>query len=142
MHITLGDRREAESLVRKALVAAPELPEAMALLAYLEATDPRKVGPDHLRNCLKMVDMAIGKDPMCKKAHFYRAEMRKRLEDHEGAIRDLRVAVMNDHDDVEAQRELHVYETKLRDGTIQISSLSPFEGTKKSESFLDKLRKK
>jgi Tfp pilus assembly protein PilF len=142
MHVTLGDRAEAESLVRKALVAAPGFPEAMALLAYLEAMDSRKGGAEHLRNCLKMVDMAVGKDPMCRRAHYYRAELKRKMEDHEGAIRDLRVAVTNDPDDVDAQRELRVYETKIRDGTIEIRSLSPFGGTKKPEGFFDRLRKK
>lgn len=142
MHLTLGDRTQAEGLVRKSLIASPGFPEAMALLAYLEMMDPRKSQPEHLRNCLKMVDMAIGKDPMCRRAHFYRAQMRKKLEDHEGAIRDLRAAVANDADDVEAQRELRVYDTKLRDGTIQIRSLSPAGGTKRPDGFFDKLRKR
>ena len=143
MHVTLGDRPQAESLARKALVASPGFPEAMALLAYLEVLDPRRSQqPEHVRACLKKVEMAIGKDPMCRRAHYYRAQLKKRLEDHEGAIRDLRVAVTNDPDDVEAQRELRVYETKLRDGTIQIRSLSPSGGTKKAEGFFDRLRKK
>jgi curved DNA-binding protein CbpA len=142
MHLTLGDRREAEALVRKALGAAPGFPEAIALLAHLEATDSRKATRDHLRNCLKMVDLAISKDPMCRRAHFYRAEMEKKLDDHEGAIRDLRAAVANDPDDVEAQRELRVYETKIRDGSIQIRSMSPSGGTKKAEGFFDRLLKK
>jgi len=143
MHVTLGDRAQAEALARRALVAAPGFPEAMALLAYLELLDGRKSQqPEHVRNCLKMVDMALGKDPMCRRGHFYRAMMKKRLEDDEGAIYDLRTAVTHDPDDVEAQRELRVYETKLRDGTLQIRSLSPAGGTKKSESFFDRLRKK
>ena len=79
---------------------------------------------------------------MCRRAHYYRAELKKKMEDHEGAIRDLRVAVTNDPDDVDAQRELRVYETKIRDGTIEIRSLSPFGGTKKPEGFFDRLRKK
>ena len=143
MHLTLGDRPEAEGLVRKSLVASPGFPEAMALLAYLEMLDTKKSQqPEHLRNCLKMVDMAIGKDPMCRRAHFFRAQMKKKLEDHEGAIRDLRAAVTNDPDDVEAQRELRVYETKLRDGTIQLRSMSPAGGTKRPDGFFGKLRKK
>jgi curved DNA-binding protein CbpA len=143
MHVTLGDRGEAEALVRKALVASPELPEAMALLAFLEASSGKKSQqPEHLRKCLQMADMAIGKDPMCRRAHYYRAELKKRMEDHEGAIRDLRIAVTNDPDDVEAQRELRAYEKKLRDGTIQIRSLSPFGGTKKPDGFFDRLRGK
>jgi hypothetical protein len=142
MHVTLGDRAAAEGLVRKALVASPGFPEAMALLAYLEAFDSRKGHPDHLHAALKMIDMAIGKDPMCKRAHFYRAELRKRVEDHEGAIRDLRTAVTNDPDDVDAQRELRLYEKKIRDGTIELRSLSPSGGTKRPEGFFERLRKK
>ena len=115
----------------------------MALLAYLEMMDGRKAQqPEHLRNCLKMLDMALGKDALCRRGHFYRAQLKKKMEDHEGAIRDLRAAVTNDPDDVEAQRELRVYETKLRDGTIQIRSFSPSGGTKKPEGFFDRLRKK
>ena len=89
-----------------------------------------------------MLDMAIGKDPMCRRGHYYRAEVKKRMEDHDGAIRDLRLAVTNDPDDVDAQRELRVYETRLRDGSIQLRSMSPFGGTKKPEGFFDRLRKK
>lgn len=142
MHLTLGDRAQAEALTRKALVAAPGLPEATALLAYLEAADPKRGQSEHLRACLKMLDMAIGRDPMCRRGHYYRAILKKRIEDHEGAIRDLRVAVTNDPDDGDAQRELRVYESKLRDGTIQIRSLSPSGGMKKPEGFFDRLRKK
>ncbi len=89
-----------------------------------------------------MVDMALGKDPTCRHGHFFRAQIKKRMEDHEGAIRDLRSAVTNDPDDVEAQRERRVYETKLRDGSIQIRSLSPSGGTKRPEGFFDRMRKK
>jgi hypothetical protein len=141
MHVTLGDRKEADALVRKALAAAPGMPEAIALLAYLEANDARKANTEHFYNCLKMVDVAISKNPMCKRAHFFRAIIGKKLEDHEGAIRDLKVAVTNDPDDVEAQRELRVYESKVRDGTIKLRSMSPSGGMKK-ESFFDRLRKK
>jgi tetratricopeptide (TPR) repeat protein len=85
--------------------------------------------------------MAIGADPMCRRAHYYRALLQKRLGEHEGAIRDLRAAVTNDPDDVDAQRELRIYEQKLRDGTVQIRSMSPFPG-KKPDGFFERLRKK
>jgi tetratricopeptide (TPR) repeat protein len=142
MHVTLGERAEAEVLARKAVVASPKMAEARALLAYLESLDPKRGGKeDHLRSCVRTLDVAIGSDPSCPHAHYYRAMLQKRLEEHEGAIRDLRVAVTNDPDDAEALRELKIYETKLRDGTIQLRSLSP-TGTKKPEGFFDRLRKK
>ena len=142
MHLTLGDRLQAEGIVRKALVAAPGNPDAMALLAHLESLDPRRAVPERLNALVKVLDMAIGKDPMCKRAHYFRALMKKKQGDHESAIRDLRVAVTNDPDDVDAQRELKVYETKLRDGTIVLRSFSPAGGTKKPEGFFERLRKK
>ena len=143
MHLTIGDRGQAEVLARKALVASQGMPDATALLVYLEATDPRRGTPEHLRASLKMIDMAINKDPQtCRRGHFYRAELKKRLEDHEGAIRDLRIAVTNDPDDPDAERELKLYEKRVREGVIQIRSLSPSGGVKKPEGFFDRLRKK
>jgi curved DNA-binding protein CbpA len=141
MHLTLGDRETAETVARKAVVAAPSMGEARALLAHVESLDPRRNKEDHVRTLVKTIDMAIGQDPMCRRAHYYRGLLQKRLGEHEGAIRDLRVAVTNDPDDVEAQRELRVYEQKLRDGTIQIRSMSPFPG-RKPDGFFDRLRKK
>jgi hypothetical protein len=141
MHVTLGERAEAETLARKAVVASPKMAEARALLAYLESLDPKRGKEDHLRSCVRTLDVAIGSDPQCAHAHYYRAMLQKRLEEHEGAIRDLRVAVTNDPDDAEALRELKIYETKLRDGTIQLRSASP-TGTKKPEGFFDRLRTK
>jgi curved DNA-binding protein CbpA len=141
MHLTLGDRETAESLARKAVVSAPTMGEARALLAHIESLDPRRGKEEHVRSCVKTIDMALGQDPMCRRAHYYRALLQKRLGEHEGAIRDLRVAVTNDSDDVDAQRELRVYEQKLREGTIQIRSMSPFPG-RKADGFFDRLRKK
>jgi regulator of sirC expression with transglutaminase-like and TPR domain len=115
--------------------------EARALLAHIESLDPRRGKEEHLRSCVKTIDMAIGADPMCRRAHYYRALLQKRLGEHEGAIRDLRAAVTNDPDDVDAQRELRIYEQKLRDGTVQIRSMSPFPG-KKPDGFFERLRKK
>ena len=141
MHLTLGDRESAETVARKAVVAAPMMGEARALLAHIESLDPRRGKEEHLRSCVKTIDMAIGADPMCRRAHYYRALLQKRLGEHEGAIRDLRAAVTNDPDDVDAQRELRIYEQKLRDGTVQIRSMSPFPG-KKPDGFFERLRKK
>jgi hypothetical protein len=140
MHLTLGDREEAEELARKALVAAPGHPEATALLAYLEAMDPRMRSAEHTNAQIKMLEMAIAKDPMCRRAHYFRAILYKKVENHDDAIKDLRVAVTNDPDDREAQRELRIYEQKLREGIIQLRSMSPFP--KKEKGFLDRILSK
>jgi tetratricopeptide (TPR) repeat protein len=140
MHFVLGERDQALGFARKAFADAPEMPEAMAFLAYLEALGSTEDA--FLRDLLKMIDTAVAKDDTCRRGRFYRAEIKKRLEDHHGAIRDLRVAVTNDPDDADAQRELRAYEQKVRDGTIELRSMSPFGGTPKPSGLMDRLRGK
>jgi tetratricopeptide (TPR) repeat protein len=142
MHFVLGERDQAVTLTRKALSDSPGMPEAMAFLAYLEALGLADGQDDLLRDFLRMIDAAIRLDDTCRRGRFYRAEMRKRLGDHEGAIQDLRVAVMNDPDDAAAQRALRAYEQKLRDGSIVIRSMSPAGGTPKPVGLIDRLRGK
>jgi tetratricopeptide (TPR) repeat protein len=142
MHFVLGERDQALAFARKALSEAPTMPEAMAFLGYLEAIGLGKDQEDLLRDFLKMIDAALVRDETCRRGRFYRAELKKRLGDHEGAIRDLRLAVTQDPDDAAAQRELKVYEQKVREGALVVRSMSPFGGTPKPVGFLDRLRNK
>jgi curved DNA-binding protein CbpA len=142
MHMTLGERARAEDFVRRALVAQPDLSEAQAFLAYCEGLDPRFGSEDFLRGKVRAIDQVLARDPMTPRAHYYRAELCKRAGDHDEAVHDLRIAVTNDPDDVDAQRELKLYEKKLRDGVLQLRSLSPFPGLKKEKGLLDRFLKK
>jgi tetratricopeptide (TPR) repeat protein len=135
MHFVLGDHEQALAHAEKALALERGMPDAMALLAYLRMLG---LGPEqgHLvYKALEVVNLAIGKKDSCKRGYYYRAEIKKRLEDHEGAIEDLRLAVAQDPADVDACRELRIYEQKLRDGSL---------GTEASHkaSLMDRLRGK
>ncbi len=142
MHFVLGERVRAVGIVRQALAVAPSLPAAMALLAYLEALGTRKGQESYLRDLLRMVDTALVKDDRCKRGRLARAEIKKRLGDHEGAIRDLRAALRNDPDDADAGHELAVYERKVRDGTVLIRSAPEQGGTERPSGIVDWLRGK
>jgi tetratricopeptide (TPR) repeat protein len=140
MHFVLGDTAKAIECVRGALATDPGLPEAKALLAYLLMfrLDP----PDDeagLRDSLSLVDSAIRQNGTCRRAHFYRAEIKRRLEDHEGAIADFRIAVAHDANDVDARRELRIYEQKVKDGTI---ALGEGGSRGKRQGLLDRIRGK
>jgi tetratricopeptide (TPR) repeat protein len=139
MHCVLGDREEAMAHARKALLKEPGMPEAMALLAYLQILGPSSEEASVLQRSLDLANAAIGKKASCRRGHFYRAEIKKRMDDDEGAIHDLRVAVASDPNDVEARRELRIYEQKLKDGSVKLGVASSGEHHK-SKGLLDRLR--
>ena len=144
MHLTLGDRLQAEGLARKALGRLAGAPggDGAARVPGGDRPAPRAerappgVAQDDRHGHREGPDVQAS--PLLPR----RDQEARSRGNHEGAIRDLRVAVTNDPDDVDAQRELRLYEKKLRDGTIQIRSLSPSGGIKKPEGFFDRLRKK
>jgi len=105
MYFVMGERQEAAACARKALAASPKMPAAMALLAAIEAAG---VTDDEgkLREIVKRLDAILAWDPKCRRGHLYRARVRKRLGDNDGAVGDLRQAVARDPDDADAAREL------------------------------------
>jgi tetratricopeptide (TPR) repeat protein len=140
MHFVLGDREQATLHAERALAHERAMPEAMALLAYLRMLG---LGPEQdnlVHKSLDLVNAAIAKKDSCKRAYFYRAEIKKRLEDHEGAIDDLRAAVAQDPNDVDACRELRIYEQKLRDGSVKLGA-PPSGQPKASKGLMDRLRR-
>jgi len=142
LHFRVGDLVSAERSARGALVLAPGTPALQALVACLEALDPARQERGHLEACLARVDDALARDPACRRGHTLRALVKKQLEDHDGAIRDLGVAVAKDADDLEARRELGAYEQRLRVGSLVDRSLSPPGGTPKPIGLFEWLGKK
>lgn len=118
MHLVLGDRDPAVSFAKRALSIEPEMPDARALLAYLGALALDSGQEAQLRDSLSRIDAALREKDTCRRGHYYRAAIRSRLEDHEGAISDLREALLQDPNDVEALAELRDYEQQLKDGTV------------------------
>jgi tetratricopeptide (TPR) repeat protein len=141
MHFVLGENAQAIQSARRAVALDRELPEASALLAYFQAIGLDPDEDAYIQDSLSLVNRALLKKETCRRGHYYRAEIKKRLEDHEGAIRDLRIAVAQDPNDVEARRELRVYEQKVSDGSITLG-LGSSGSNKTSKGLLDRLRGK
>jgi hypothetical protein len=141
MHFVLGETELACASARRAYALDRELPEAMALLAFFQAIGLDSEQDPYIQDSLALVNCALRKKATCRRGHYYRAEIKKRLEDHEGAIADLRIAVAQDSNDVEARRELRVYEQKVRDGTVTLG-LGSSGSNRTSKGLLDRLRRK
>jgi hypothetical protein len=126
MNFLLGDRRQALEFVKTALEHAPKMPAAMVLLAALEATNVSKGQEEKLQPILKRLDSILLRDPACRRGHAYRGTIRRRAGDLDGAIDDLRLAVEQDPEDVDAARELKITERTAKQ-------------PKAATSFLDRL---
>ncbi len=124
MHLVLGDRDPAIAFAKRALTIEPEMPDARALLSYLGALALDSRQEAQLRDSLSRIDAALQEKDTCRRGHYYRAAIRSRLEDHEGAISDLREALLQDPNDVEALAELRDYEQQLKDGTLTLGPKS------------------
>jgi tetratricopeptide (TPR) repeat protein len=139
MHLVLGDRGQAIAFTREALALEPAMPEAQAFLAYLEVQGLDSDEDRYTEDSLTLLDSVLRRKETCRRAHYYRAEVKKRLGDHEGAILDLRVAVTQDPNDVEARRELRIYEQKVRDGSIDLT-LGSSGARARPKGLLDRFR--
>jgi hypothetical protein len=133
MHFVVGDRPQALNLVREALTLSPKMSAGLVLLAALEASNVRDGHEDKLPNIIQRLDTVLAADPTCRRGRYYRAKLRKRVGDVEGAVSDLREAVANDPEDVEAQRELKLCERDEKNQRSERESVKP-------PSFLDRLR--
>ncbi len=140
MHFVLGEREQAIGFVRKALTESPGMPAAIVFLAYLEALGARPGQESYLRDLLKIADGAIARSERCRRGYFYRAELKKRLGDHDGALEDLRVAVASDPDDTDAVRELRGYDRRVRDGAPSTRPGAPLSETPRPMGLLERLR--
>jgi hypothetical protein len=110
MNFLLGDRHQALEFVKTALEHSPKLPAAMVLLAALEATNVSKGQEEKLQPILQRLNAILLRDPSCRRGHAYRGTIRRRAGDFDGAIDDLRLAVEQDPEDVDAARELRITE--------------------------------
>lgn len=140
------DLDRAERMAKRAHKAEPNRAEALALLAWVAAKQPVNQGAEATRARIMMLDKALKLDPECEDALWFRAELHRRVENHAAAMKDLQKLTKINPDNVDAMRELRIYEMRVRRNSLSmqaVRSLSPVEGIKTiSSGLLDKLRKK
>ena len=120
-----GDLDRAERLAKRAYHARPDHGPTLALLAWIEASKPANQGNEATRQALAKLDKAVKLDHDCEETFVYRWQLHKRLENHPAAMRDLkRVTILNPNN-VEAIRELRIYEMRVRNDSISMQAVRP-----------------
>lgn len=108
--------------------------EALALLAWAEAR-AGEAAEDALRAALVALDHAVNVDRTCERALFYRGSIAKRLGKLDAAFRDFARVAHLDPKNIEAVREVRLFEMRARKGSGEHalgSLIDKVKGTKKS----------
>jgi curved DNA-binding protein CbpA len=113
-----GDFKEAEVLCRKAHEGDSKQPEYLAMLAWLESMKPENQGPKPTQERIAMLDQAIMANERLERAVFYRGMLYKRLGDTHSAVRDFRRASELNPRNLDAVREVRLFEMRASRGSI------------------------
>jgi len=114
--LTQRDFAAAESLSRKLAEADPNDADALALLAW-SAARGGEVPEDQIKISLIALDRAVNADRTSERALFYRGCLAKKLGKAETAYRDFARIVHLNPKNVEAMREVRLYEMRARRGS-------------------------
>jgi tetratricopeptide (TPR) repeat protein len=113
-----NDLKEAEALCRKAHEADPKPAEYLAMLAWLEAMKPENQGLDETLARIRMLDQAIVAAERLERAYFYRGMLYRRVGDLHSAVRDFRKAADLNPRNLDAVREVRLFEMRRSKGSI------------------------
>ena len=128
-----GARQEA----KLALDHDSTKPEHIALHAYLSLFAPTP----NPREVLTELDRAIESLQAGVKVHWYRGLALKQLGRHASALREFRSVVEEDPHHIDAAREVHIYEERMRNSPKDRLSLAP-EQERSGNQFLDRALKR
>lgn len=103
------DLAGAEEHTRLALDEDPGQADYVALYAWIQSQNPRRENFDDL---IVMLNDAVKKEPNNERARYYRGQLLKRTGKLEGAIRDFRWVVERNPKNLDATRELRLYEMR------------------------------
>ena len=114
-----GSFGNAEALVLQAVNADPEQPEYRALLAWIQAHrigDPapleERQRTNHFQAQIQLLDQVLRQEANYERAIFYRAVLLRRSGFYEKAIRDFRKAAHLNPHNIDAAREVRLYDRR------------------------------
>lgn len=102
---------EAEALAKEALDSDPTQADYHALYAWILAQKPERAN-EQVDDLLQILDDAVRREPSNQRARFYRAQLLKRAGRPDQAIKDFRWIVEHDPKNLDALREIRLYDMR------------------------------
>ncbi len=111
------DLASAETYAKKAFDDDPEQGEYIAFYAWIQAQKPERLQTRRYDDLIGLLDQALTADPKSKRIHLYRAQLMKLAGRARDAIKEFRWIAENDPQNVEAKRELRLWEMRRGAGS-------------------------
>lgn len=121
-----NDFKQAEEFCKKAIAVEPKQADYIAMMAWLQSQKPQKQDAGSTQEQVLELTRAIGISQACERAYFYRAMLLKRLGQEPQAMKDFKRAMDLNPRNVDAQRELRLY--NMRGGDKAAASAKKDEG--------------
>ncbi len=119
------DFAKAEELAERAMNADPDQADYIALYAWAKANRPERMAARDFGESISLLNNAIAKEPRCERARFYRGTLLKMIGKEKAAMVDFREAAELNPRNIDAAREVRLYE--MRTATGRSPSTSPPE---------------
>lgn len=106
------DLARADEYAKRALEGDPEQADYLALSAWITAELRDKAGEKDFTEQIRQLTTAVDREPRCERALFYRGMLHKRQGRADAAVRDFRKALELNARNVDAAREVRLYEMR------------------------------
>jgi curved DNA-binding protein CbpA len=120
-----NDFKQAEDLCRKAIAAEPNQADYITMMAWLQIQKPDRQDTPALQAAVLEFTRAVGISQACERAFFYRAQVLKRLGQEGPAMKDFKRSIELNPRNVDAQREVRLYNMRGGDKARGSASTPP-----------------
>jgi DnaJ domain len=107
-----NDLAQATQLAKHALELDPLQADYVALVAWLASLAPSAQTPEGTQACIDDLDRALKMNERCERAYFYRAMLYKKQHRDGLAFKDFKKVAELNPKNIDAQRELRLYEMR------------------------------
>lgn len=135
-----NDLAQAEALAARAVRMDPNQADYHALLAWLEALKPEAQSAEATQVRIEALEEALKMNPRCERAYLYRAMLYKRQHRDAVAYKDFKKVVELNPKNIDAQREIRLYE--MRGGPLPPTPAKPAPAEASKGGLFGKLFKK
>jgi tetratricopeptide (TPR) repeat protein len=113
-----NDLVQAESYCKRALELDATQADYLAMVSWLASLKPENQSLEKTLECIRLLDEAVFLSDRCEKAVYWRGLLHKRIGKNEVAVRDFKRAMELNPHNIDAAREVRLYQMRVGRGGV------------------------